>query len=174
MQPYSPADDKYATRDGGKGFQMNMMLQTVRMAREILPENVAIQVPPNLLLAKARVSSCSNSKSSTDRGSAETSNSATEYDCDSDSESNILHECLLAGVSDLGGISPLDEVNPNYDFPPVEALRRKVEIESPSLSSKYKFKLIKRLPVHERLISMAAEKRAIREVLAQTDVLDRL
>lgn len=37
-------------------------------------------------------------------------------------ESNFLLECLDAGATDLGGISPLDEVNPDYPHPTYESL----------------------------------------------------
>eukprot|EP00276_Gloeochaete_wittrockiana_P005534 CAMPEP_0184649526 /NCGR_PEP_ID=MMETSP0308-20130426/6918_1 /TAXON_ID=38269 /ORGANISM="Gloeochaete witrockiana, Strain SAG 46.84" /LENGTH=221 /DNA_ID=CAMNT_0027082343 /DNA_START=335 /DNA_END=997 /DNA_ORIENTATION=- len=49
----------------------------------------------------------------------------------------ILGQCLKAGASDLGGIGPKDEVNPQYEFPTdVQAI----------LGDEYR--LVHRLPVH--------------------------
>jgi FO synthase subunit 1 len=60
-------------------FDLNKLPLVVAKAREILPESIAIQIPPNLI-----------------------------------SSPEILLLCLEAGASDLGGISPKDEVNPDY------------------------------------------------------------
>ena len=37
-------------------------------------------------------------------------------------ESNFLLDCLAAGATDLGGISPKDEVNPDYPHPTYSSL----------------------------------------------------
>lgn len=37
-----------------------------------------------------------------------------------------LLNCLVAGARDLGGISPVDEVNPDYDHPTPESLREAI------------------------------------------------
>ena len=37
-------------------------------------------------------------------------------------ESSFLLKCLAAGATDLGGISPIDEVNPDYPHPTYESL----------------------------------------------------
>ncbi|BAZ45374.1 radical SAM domain-containing protein [Chondrocystis sp. NIES-4102] len=37
-------------------------------------------------------------------------------------EANFLIECIVAGARDLGGISPKDEVNPDYPHPTYQAL----------------------------------------------------
>ena len=56
-----------------------MLLKAVEMGRRILPNDVVIQIPPNLVQAP-----------------------------------EMLLACLKAGATDLGGIGPLDEVNPSY------------------------------------------------------------
>jgi 7,8-didemethyl-8-hydroxy-5-deazariboflavin synthase len=58
----------------------------VAIARQILPLDITLQIPPNLISLKD------------------------------------LHACLAAGASDLGGISPKDEVNPDYPHPHDENL----------------------------------------------------
>ena len=37
---------------------------------------------------------------------------------------SVLLDCLEAGARDLGGISPIDEVNPDYPHPTAEKLRQ--------------------------------------------------
>ena len=76
LQPYSPGQQEAW---GGLAFSPEELVSLVAIARQILPADVAIQVPPNLI------------QNSTD-----------------------LVACLAAGATDLGGISPHDEVNPNY------------------------------------------------------------
>ncbi|BAS57362.1 CofG protein [Leptolyngbya boryana NIES-2135] len=51
-----------------------------------------------------------------------------------------LIACLDAGAQDLGGISPHDEVNPDYPHPKVEALRQQLEPQS--------YHLVQRLPIY--------------------------
>ncbi len=60
--------------------------ELVIIARELLPTEIAIQVPPNLV--------------------------------------DNLEELLAAGVDDLGGISPIDVVNPDYEQPDVKHLHK--------------------------------------------------
>jgi len=76
VQPYLPG-----TRQVGSapGCDRAALLETVALAREILPPEVVVQVPPNLL---------------GDRGT--------------------LLAAIAAGARDLGGIGPVDEVNPDY------------------------------------------------------------
>lgn len=56
-----------------------MLLKAVEIGRQLLPNDVAIQIPPNLVQAP-----------------------------------DMLIACLDAGATDLGGIGPIDEVNPSY------------------------------------------------------------
>ena len=51
----------------------------MQIAKDTLPADIAIQIPPNLIL----------------------------------SDSTLL-DCIVAGAQDLGGIGPIDEVNPDY------------------------------------------------------------
>ena len=68
-------------------FDPEQLPKIIALAKEILPDSIAIQIPPNLVLG-----------------------------------SNYLLECLAAGATDLGGISPIDEVNPDYPHPTYESL----------------------------------------------------
>ncbi|MDJ0582900.1 7,8-didemethyl-8-hydroxy-5-deazariboflavin synthase subunit CofG [Crocosphaera sp.] len=60
-------------------FPIHKLPKMVAKAREILPNSITLQIPPNLI---------------------------TDPRC--------LLDCLEAGTRDLGGISPKDEVNPDY------------------------------------------------------------
>ena len=68
-------------------FDPQLLPEIIALAREILPSEVAIQIPPNLV-----------------------------------PEPDFLLRCLEAGATDLGGISPVDEVNPDYPHPTPESL----------------------------------------------------
>ncbi len=76
LQPHSPGSQQSYT---GTPFQPQQMPSLVARARQLLPEDIAIQIPPNLV-----------------------------------QQPDILLACINAGASDLGGISPKDEVNPDY------------------------------------------------------------
>ena len=84
---------------------MEQVPAVVSLARSILPDEVVIQVPPNLVAENLRA-------------------------------------CLDAGATDLGGISPHDEVNPEYAFPNAAELARQLDGWGYSLGT--------RLPVYER------------------------
>lgn len=81
------------------------LLLAVKLARQILPESITIQIPPNLV---------QNSE-------------------------NLIH-CLDAGVRDLGGLVPLDEVNPSYPHHQLETLSK--------LLQGHGYQLQPRLPVY--------------------------
>lgn len=68
-------------------FDPEKLPQVIIQARKILPKEVSIQIPPNLV-----------------------------------PEPNFILECLAAGATDLGGISPIDEVNPDYPHPTYKSL----------------------------------------------------
>ena len=70
-------------------FDPEQLPKIIALAKEILPNSIAIQIPPNLVLG-----------------------------------ANFLLECLTAGATDLGGISPIDEVNPDYPHPTYESLSK--------------------------------------------------
>jgi 7,8-didemethyl-8-hydroxy-5-deazariboflavin synthase len=76
LQPYVPGSMEQSPHHPFAGEQL---VETVTMARQILPPDITIQIPPNLV-----------------------------------SDFSVLLACLEAGAQDLGGIVPIDHVNPNY------------------------------------------------------------
>lgn len=60
-------------------------------------------------------------------------------------EPNILLECLNSGARDLGGISPIDEVNPEYIHPTYQSLAQIIQPDG--------WKLIPRLPIYPQYYS---------------------
>ncbi len=60
-------------------------------------------------------------------------------------EPNFLLECFNAGATDLGGISPIDEVNPDYPHPTYESLSKILQPAGWSLQP--------RLPVYPKYYS---------------------
>ena len=107
LQPYSLGTKQQSDT---KSFNPYHLPQIIAEARTILPENIVIQIPPNLL-----------------------------------SEPNVLLDCLSAGATDLGGISPKDEVNPDYPHLTHESLAAILEPSG--------WKLVTRLPVYPRYYS---------------------
>ena len=65
-------------------------------------------------------------------------------------ESDFLLECLAAGATDLGGISPKDEVNPNYPHPTYDSLSRILQPAGWSLTP--------RLPIYPQYYSWLSKK----------------
>jgi 7,8-didemethyl-8-hydroxy-5-deazariboflavin synthase len=61
-----------------------------------------------------------------------------------------LIACLDAGATDLGGISPHDEVNPNYPHPKAEELRRQLEL--------YGYQLVQRLPIYPQFDAWLSDR----------------
>jgi FO synthase subunit 1 len=102
LQPYSPGQSEALL---GEPFQPDQLLELIYAARQILPESVELQVPPNLV-----------------------------------QDPQMLIACLEAGARDLGGISPYDEVNPDYPHPKVQKLV--------SLLHHAGWDLVPRLPVY--------------------------
>ncbi|MGJ3248370.1 MAG: 7,8-didemethyl-8-hydroxy-5-deazariboflavin synthase subunit CofG [Elainellaceae cyanobacterium] len=84
LQPHSPGTHQNQI---GEPFPLERLVEGVAIARRLLPEDIRLQIPPNLV-----------------------------------SNPSLLLACLEAGARDLGGISPKDEVNPDYPHPHVEAL----------------------------------------------------
>ena len=101
LQPYSPGQSEAWT---GAAFSPTPLLDTIALARRILPAAVALQIPPNLV-----------------------------------SRSQLL-ACLEAGASDLGGIGPHDEVNPDYPHP--------IDAELANSLTAVGWSLIPRLPIY--------------------------
>lgn len=83
LQPHSPGQRQLQP---GMALDEAALVRAVWLAREYLPAEVNLQIPPNLVSHKG------------------------------------LLDCLTAGARDLGGISPVDEVNPDYDHPTPESL----------------------------------------------------
>ncbi len=102
LQPYSPGQSEALS---GEPFQPSQLLELIHTARQILPESVELQVPPNLV-----------------------------------QNPQMLIACLEAGARDLGGISPHDEVNPDYPHPNVSELT--------NILKQADWKFIPRLPVY--------------------------
>jgi FO synthase subunit 1 len=79
LQPHSPGSSQSWQ---GQTFPITKLVEVVSIARQILPPDITLQIPPNLIPT-----------------------------------SHELFDCLHAGARDLGGISPKDEVNPDYPHP---------------------------------------------------------
>ncbi|MCG8363914.1 MAG: 7,8-didemethyl-8-hydroxy-5-deazariboflavin synthase subunit CofG [Pseudanabaenales cyanobacterium] len=79
LQPHRPGQTQIIV---GTSFNPETLVNVVKLAREKLPPEITLQIPPNLV-----------------------------------SHSSRLIDCLEAGVRDLGGIGPRDEVNPDYPHP---------------------------------------------------------
>eukprot|EP00808_Paulinella_micropora_P005436 g18366.t1 len=131
LQPFSPGtQDKWQHLvSSADRFEPSMLPALVKQARAILPKDVVIQVPPNLL-------GCSVAR-------AEDGPVRSSHPSETD-HPNVLKACLDAGARDLGGISVLDEVNPTYAFPKLELLRQEL--------ASWGYQLAPRLCVHDRLL----------------------
>ncbi len=84
LQPHQPGQ-----RQAGQAppFSAECLVRWVQIARQCLPADITLQVPPNLL----------------------------------QTPTNIL-SAIAKGARDLGGIGPLDEVNPDYPHPTIPYL----------------------------------------------------
>jgi FO synthase subunit 1 len=119
-------------------FELQKLPAIISLAKNILPNNIAIQIPPNLVC-----------------------------------EPNLLLECLTVGATDLGGISPIDEVNPDYPHPTYESL---AEILQPA-----GWNLKPRLPVYSQYYSWlsptlqkAVVKKKNTSILESSDFWEKL
>ena len=79
----------------------------MKIARESLPADITLQIPPNLIRSEA-----------------------------------ALLDCINAGARDLGGIGPIDEVNPDYGHRRRESTAALLKAQS--------WDLRRRLPVYEQ------------------------
>ncbi len=86
-------------------FNLKELPSIIAKARQILPDTITIQIPPNLI-----------------------------------PETSFLLDCLAAGATDLGGIGPLDEVNPDFKHLTLENLS--------NLLKNAGYSLVQRLPVY--------------------------
>jgi len=126
----------------------------VRSARAMLPPGVAIQVPPNLVVEGGRTAYGGGGSD----GTATWVAGGRGWD--------LLLECLQGGATDLGGISPKDEVNPDYGFPSISALEEALAVEGYSLE--------RRLPVYPEYFGWLSERvqSVLRRHLHATDACD--
>ncbi|URR36225.1 7,8-didemethyl-8-hydroxy-5-deazariboflavin synthase subunit CofG [Thermosynechococcus sp. HN-54] len=106
LQPHSPGQQQEAALPP---FDLRQLPNVVRWGRSLLPEDITIQIPANLV---------------TDPG--------------------VFRACLEAGARDLGGIVPLDHVNPNYPHTDVAALREQLQA--------WGWELVPRLPVYPQFV----------------------
>ncbi|MEX0270355.1 7,8-didemethyl-8-hydroxy-5-deazariboflavin synthase subunit CofG [Leptolyngbyaceae cyanobacterium UHCC 1019] len=111
LQPYSPGEQEVW---GGAAFSPEELVNLVAIARQILPADIAIQVPPNLI-----------------------------------QDPTDLVACLEGGARDLGGISPRDEVNPDYPH----LLDGKLK----SILDENGWELVPRLPIYPHYDQWLAE-----------------
>ncbi|NER39790.1 MAG: 7,8-didemethyl-8-hydroxy-5-deazariboflavin synthase subunit CofG [Oscillatoria sp. SIO1A7] len=111
LQPYSPGEQ---IAEDIPGFNLQELPEVVAEAREILPSEITLQIPPNLV-----------------------------------TEPDILLECLDAGVRDLGGIGPIDEVNPSYPHLHKEKLT--------AILTRKGWSLAPRLPIYPQYDSWLSE-----------------
>ena len=112
LQPHSIGSHQSYRNDN---FALEELPELIAEARNILPESITIQIPPNLI----RIPS-------------------------------LLLACLEAGARDLGGISPIDEVNPDYIHLTASYIR---EILEPAGWS-----LVSRLPVYPQYYDWLSPK----------------
>ncbi|ESA37559.1 fo synthase subunit 1 [Leptolyngbya sp. Heron Island J] len=84
LQPHQPGERQQQL---GQPCDDAMLLAAVKLARQRLPDDVTIQIPPNLVQS-----------------------------------SQTLIDCIESGVRDLGGIGPIDEVNPTYHHQSLKSL----------------------------------------------------
>lgn len=107
LQPHSVGTKQVLN---APSFDPQQLPVIIAQAKMILPSEIAIQIPPNLV-----------------------------------PDASFLLECLGAGATDLGGISPIDEVNPDYPHPTYESLSAILQSAGWSLKA--------RLPVYPQYYS---------------------
>lgn len=102
VQPHQPGTRQALT---GPALAPEDLIACLRLARQHLPADITLQVPPNLILTEA-----------------------------------TLMAAIAAGAQDLGGISPVDVVNPDYPHPTIPALKQRL--------AQHGYNLVPRLPVY--------------------------
>ncbi|MEA5550017.1 7,8-didemethyl-8-hydroxy-5-deazariboflavin synthase subunit CofG [Anabaena cylindrica UHCC 0172] len=112
LQPHSPGNQQSFN---AQAFDPHKLPEVITKAREILPADITIQIPPNLV-----------------------------------KDENWLLACLDAGARDLGGISPKDEVNPDYPHLQEQTLQ--------AILKPAGWELIPRLPVYPQFHNWLTEK----------------
>ncbi|KOP25165.1 radical SAM protein [Hapalosiphon sp. MRB220] len=112
LQPHSPGNQQSFD---APPFDPNQLPEVICKARQILPSDITIQIPPNLV-----------------------------------KDQQWLLACIAAGARDLGGISPKDEVNPDYPHIQERELR---EILQPA-----GWELVPRLPIYPQFDHWLSEE----------------
>ncbi len=107
LQPHSPGTKQSLH---APAFNPYKLPEIINKARQILPSEITIQIPPNLVR-----------------------------------DSKWLIACVSAGARDFGGISPKDEVNPDYPHIQEQELREILQAAG--------WNLLPRLPVYPQLIN---------------------
>lgn len=102
LQPHQPGQQQLLR---GSPCSEEDLIRTIELARNILPDDITLQIPPNLL-----------------------------------PEPTQVLDCLTAGARDLGGIGPVDEVNPTYPHSPHATLK--------AILAQANWQLIPRLPLY--------------------------
>lgn len=100
LQPHSPGQRQQWIEP----FAGEQLVEVVAIARAILPAEITLQIPPNLV------------------------------------SPSVLLDCLAAGARDVGGISPIDQVNPDYPHPHDRALAEILQTAG--------WQLLPRLPIY--------------------------
>ena len=120
LQPHSPGSQQMSP---GEAFNLHQLPEVVAIARSLLPAEITLQIPPNLV-----------------------------------THPDLLMKCITAGARDLGGISPHDEVNPDYPHPNAQTLANLLKSQG--------WELQKRLPVYPQYIQGLPSKfkRAIEDL----------
>ncbi len=119
LQPHSPGSSQV---EMGEPFAPERLADVVAIARQILPADITIQIPPNLVSPQT------------------------------------LLDCLAAGATDLGGISPIDEVNPDYAHPKAQELAAQIRPAG--------WQLVPRLPVYPQYDDWLCPR--VREQVSET------
>jgi 7,8-didemethyl-8-hydroxy-5-deazariboflavin synthase len=102
LQPHSPGHQQSFD---APPFNPHQLPAIITQARQILPADITIQIPPNLIR-----------------------------------DDQWLLACIAAGARDLGGISPKDEVNPDYPHLQAQELRTILQPAG--------WELVPRLPIY--------------------------
>lgn len=102
LQPHSLGNQQTYQNEN---FSLEELPNLIGSAKKILPNDVKIQVPPNLIRTQ-----------------------------------KLLLACLDSGANDLGGISPKDEVNPDYPHLSARYIQEMLEGSN--------YKLVSRLPIY--------------------------
>lgn len=130
LQPHQPGQTQTET---APPFSPQQLRQVIQIARQHLPPDITLQIPPNLL----------------------------------PNAQEIAH-CLAAGARDLGGLSPKDEVNPDYPHPTIQGLSQEL--------APYRWQLQPRLPIYPQYIdwlSPALQHQVAQVALPRTGLIGR-